>query len=117
MSISGPQSVKGFVVFLQKVLERRDLAFYKSQLYARIAMPWTCLVVVLIALPFGAVTSRRNVFVGVGLCLIMCALFFAAIFACRQLGDTELIHPVLAAWVPVLVFGPLAFSMFDAIHT
>jgi lipopolysaccharide export system permease protein len=60
---------------------------------------------------------NRNVFVGVGLCLIMCAVFFAAAFACRQIGELELVAPVLAAWLPVLLFGPFAFAIFDAIHT
>jgi lipopolysaccharide export system permease protein len=59
----------------------------------------------------------RNIYVGAGLCLIMCAVFFAAVFACRQLGDQEWLTPALAAWLPVLLFGPFAFALFDAIHT
>ena len=47
----------------------------------------------------------------------MCALFFAAIFACKQLGDGEYIAPALAAWQPGLAFGPLTFAWLDAIHT
>jgi len=43
--------------------------------------------------------------------LAMCALFFAAIFASKQLGDTDILSPALAAWLPVLVFGPLAFCL------
>jgi lipopolysaccharide export system permease protein len=49
--------------------------------------------------------------------LLMCGVFFAAVFACKQLGDGEYLSPALAAWGPVLFFGPLAFSLFDAIHT
>ena len=38
----------------------------ETQFHRRLAEPWTCLVAVLIALPFGASTnSRRNVLVGV----------------------------------------------------
>src|SRR5512133_2978520 len=36
-----------------------------TKLYGRLATPWTCLVVVLLATPFGAGSGRRNVFVGV----------------------------------------------------
>ncbi len=61
--------------------------------------------------------TNRNVFIGTGLCLIMCGMFFGAAFACKQLGDGEYLSPALAAWLPVLLFGPLGFAMFDAIHT
>ena len=60
---------------------------------------------------------NRNVFVGAGLCLIVWRVFFAAVFACRQLGELELLAPAVAAWLPVLLFGPFAFALFDAIHT
>jgi lipopolysaccharide export system permease protein len=85
--------------------------------HMRLTRPVLGVLLVILGLSLILRNPNRNVFVGVGLCLIMCALFFAAIFTGRQLGDTELVSPVLAAWVPVLLFGPLAFSMFDAIHT
>ena len=50
-------------------------------------------------------------------CLVLCGVFFATCFLCRQMGDTDLLAPALAAWLPVLFFGPLAFVMLDAVHT
>lgn len=61
--------------------------------------------------------QNRNVFVSAGLCLGVCALFFAASFLFRHLGNYHYLSPALAAWGPVLFFGPLAFVLFDAIHT
>ncbi len=61
--------------------------------------------------------QNRNVFLSTGLCLGLCALFFAALFICRSLGDNEYISPALAAWIPVLIFGPMSFVWFDAVHT
>lgn len=46
-------------------LESRDAAWLLTRLHTRLADPWRCLIVVLIALPFGAASGRRNVFVGV----------------------------------------------------
>jgi len=43
-----------------------------TKLHGRIAAPWTSVVVVLIALPFGAVSGRRNVFVGVASSIVIC---------------------------------------------
>jgi lipopolysaccharide export system permease protein len=61
--------------------------------------------------------QNRNVFISAGLCLIMCALFFGACFSCKHLGDHDYLSPALAAWLPVLFFGPLGFALFDAVHT
>jgi lipopolysaccharide export system permease protein len=85
--------------------------------HMRLTRPVLGLLLVVMGLSLILRDPNRNVFVGVGLCLAVCALFFAAIFACRQLGEMELLTPALAAWGPVLLFGPFAISMFDAIHT
>ena len=61
--------------------------------------------------------QNRNVFLSTGMCLVLCGLFFAAQFTCKSLGDNEYLSPALAAWIPVLIFGPLSLAMFDAVHT
>jgi lipopolysaccharide export system permease protein len=61
--------------------------------------------------------QNRNVFLSAGLCVVLCALFFAAQFVAKSLGDNEYVSPALAAWMPVLIFGPLSLALFDAVHT
>ncbi len=61
--------------------------------------------------------QNRNVFISTGLCLGLCAVFFITIFFCKHLGENESLPPALAAWFPVIFFGPLSFVMFDAVHT
>ena len=61
--------------------------------------------------------QNRNAIVSSGMCLILCGLFFGVQYSCKMLGDNDYISPALAAWVPVLCFGPLAITMFDAVHT
>jgi lipopolysaccharide export system permease protein len=61
--------------------------------------------------------QNRNVFISAGLCLCVCALFFGVTFLCKHLGNHDYLPPALAAWLPVLVFGPVAFVLFDAVHT
>ncbi len=85
--------------------------------HMRLTRPILGVLLVVMGLSLILRDPNRNVFVGVGLCLIMCAVFFAAGFACRQLGEMELVAPAVAAWLPVLFFGPFAFVLFDAIHT
>jgi lipopolysaccharide export system permease protein len=61
--------------------------------------------------------QNRNVFISAGLCLCVCALFFGVTFLCKHLGNHDYLPPALAAWLPVLLFGPIAFVLFDAVHT
>jgi lipopolysaccharide export system permease protein len=85
--------------------------------HMRLTRPILGMILVFMGLSMILTDQNRNVFISVGLCLVLCALFFAAIFAAKQLGDKDILSPALAAWLPVLVFGPLAFVMFDAVHT
>jgi lipopolysaccharide export system permease protein len=85
--------------------------------HMRLTRPILGMILVFMGLSVILTDQNRNVFISVGLCLVLCALFFAAIFASRQLGDSDILSPALAAWLPVLIFGPVAFVMFDAVHT
>ncbi len=85
--------------------------------HMRLTRPILGMILVFMGLSVILTDQNRNVFISAGLCLVLCALFFAAIFASRQLGDSDILSPALAAWLPVLIFGPIAFVMFDAVHT
>ncbi len=83
----------------------KDRAWLYTKLYGRLAAPWTCLVVVLIAVPFGAASARRNVFVGVASSIVICFAFFVLQQVGLALGTGGYLPPWLAAWVPNLVVG------------
>jgi lipopolysaccharide export system permease protein len=85
--------------------------------HMRLTRPILGLVLVFLGLSVILRDQNRNVFISAGMCLALCAFFFAACFACQQLGNNDYLPPALAAWLPVLVFGPLAFVLFDAVHT
>src|SRR5262249_52755607 len=85
--------------------------------HMRLTRPILGLILVFLGLSVILRDQNRHVFISAGLCLGLCAFFFAACFACQQLGNSDVLAPALAAWLPVLFFGPLAFVLFDAIHT
>jgi lipopolysaccharide export system permease protein len=80
-------------------------AMLDTQLHARFAAPWTSLVVVLIAIPFGAPSGRRNVFVGVSFGIVVCLLYYVCQRLGLALGTGGYIPAVLAAWLPNGLFG------------
>jgi lipopolysaccharide export system permease protein len=93
------------------------LASMAVTFHMRLTRPILGLLLVYMGLSVILRDQNRNLFISAGLCLVMCAVFFAAIFTCKHLGDSDYLSPALAAWLPVLGFGPLAFVLFDAIHT
>ena len=83
------------------------LAPFRTHLQYRIALPWTCLVVVCIAAPLGIGYSRRGVLASVAsaVVLVFAMNFLTHLFL--ALGEGDRISPAIAAWTPNLVFAVL----------
>lgn len=86
-------------------LEGLAWARLNTDLHARLAEPWTCLVVVLIALPFGMPAGRRNVFIGVAASIFIAFSFFILLSFSLVLGRGGYLPGVMAAWLPNVVFA------------
>ena len=82
-----------------------DSGWLFTKLHGRLAAPWTCLVVVLIAIPFGAASGRRNLFVGVAGSIFICFAYFVIQQVSLALGSGGHLPAWLAAWLPNLIFG------------
>lgn len=80
-------------------------ALLMTQFHGRIAQPFTCLVVVMVALPFGATSGRRNLFAGVAGSVGICFAYFILQRWGLAFGTGEQLHPVLAAWLPNFIFA------------
>jgi lipopolysaccharide export system permease protein len=76
-----------------------------TQFHSRLATPWTCLVVVLIAIPFGAMTGRRNIFFGVAGSIFIFFVYYVLLQVGLTLGSGGRLPAALAAWLPNLFFG------------
>lgn len=93
------------------------LAGIATVIHMRLTRPILGILLVFMGLSIILQNHQRNIYISAGLCLILCLGFFASGFVCRWLGNNEFLMPALAAWLPVLFFGPLSFVMFDAVHT
>jgi lipopolysaccharide export system permease protein len=80
-------------------------AWLYTKLHERLAEPWTCLVVVLIAIPFGAPSGRRNVFIGVAGAIGIVFVYYVLQQLSVALGLHGSLPPWLAAWTPNLAFA------------
>jgi lipopolysaccharide export system permease protein len=87
------------------------LAPFATHLQYRIALPWTCAVVTLIAGSLGVGYSRRGILSSVAAAIL---LFFAMNFVVHlflALGEGARIPTWAAAWTPNLVFGVIGLIL------
>ena len=101
---------------LHPKLSPSQRAILMTQLQGRIAAPFTCLTVVLIAMPFGARSGRRNVFVGVASSIVICFIYIVFQSVCLALGNGNWLPPVIAAWLPNAAFGTAGIVLISRVR-
>ena len=93
-----------------KNLSDKTRARMKVTLQSRLAMPWTCFIVTMIGIPFGAQTGRKGAFIGIISAIALFFSFYVLINLCSALGKKEILDPIIAGWAPNIVY--LTISIF-----
>ncbi len=88
----------------------RDAAILAK--HVRFADPINNLILLLLALPF-ILSRERNIKASAGLAVLMTGAYFAFIHITRVVG----LPPMLAAFLPIVLFGTVAAVMLDSIKT
>lgn len=79
----------------------------RVSIHARILQPLMDFVLLMLGLPFAVQTRNRNVFLAIGICIVIIATFLGVTIACHWLGATSIFSAAFAAWLPLMLFGPL----------
>lgn len=85
-------------------LSSRTRARFLVDMHVRLAMPWTCLIVILFGIPCGVHTGRKGPFAGIVAALLSFFGFYVLMTICQWLGKEQFIGPFWSAWLPNLVF-------------
>lgn len=94
----------GRFIITRKNLSDKTRARILVDLHARLAMPWTCFVVVLFGIPFGVRTARKGALVGVISALLTFFSFYFLMTFGQWLGKNQLLIPAVSAWMPNVFF-------------
>jgi lipopolysaccharide export system permease protein len=87
----------------------------RVSIHSRILRPFLDITLLFLGLPLVAARDNRNVFMAIGMCMGLVALFLIVSIACERLGANCLIpYPSLAAWAPLMIFVPAAVGMSSA---
>jgi len=88
----------------------RDAAVLAKHI--RFADPINNLVLLLVGLPF-ILSRERNIKASAGLSVLMVGSYFAFVHVCRLID----LPPMLAAFLPIMLFGTIAAVMLDSVKT
>ena len=86
-------------------------------MHLRFTQPLMNIVMLLIGIPFLLTREPKRLVVNMFYCTAISGVVFIATFVIYQMGGSQIPDPMVAAWLPVLLFGPFALVMLDFIHT
>jgi lipopolysaccharide export system permease protein len=83
----------------------------------KLALPATCIIIALFGAPLAVTTPRAGAAVGVAISLGTTVIFLLFVQITKAIGAGGLINPVLAAWIPNVVFLFLGLVLLAKVRT
>jgi len=80
-------------------------------IHGRFVKPLLDMNLLFLGLPLVLARDNRNIFLAIALCLGVVAVFLLTVYACQYLGSAVYLSPHFAAWLPLMIFTPLAVAM------
>lgn len=84
----------------------------RVMVHARILQPILDISLFLIGLSLVVSGRERNIFLSLGPNIILVVFYFLIQMGCHSLGVQGIVSPSQAAWMPILLFAPLAWVAF-----
>jgi Predicted permeases len=85
--------------------------------HSRFSFPLSPIVLLLVGLPFVMDPHSKSFIKGLIFCFLLAVGFYMIHFACIDLGSKGSIPPILAAWLPVTMFGMIGVFAFSRMRT
>jgi len=89
-----------------------DVLDLRIALQSKIAFPLTCMVMVMVGLPFSFSVGKRGALYGVAIGIAIGLAYWGLTGLFEQMGRYEILPPMLSAWGPNLLFGAGGLYLF-----
>ncbi len=110
-------SLRGLADLEREAAKHPGIAPIQVEIASRFTRPLAHLLLLFIGLPFVLGKETKNFFLGAGFAILISgAYYFASLYA-TKLGYQAHIHPLAAAWSPVILFGSLGAGLLDMVRT
>ncbi len=93
---------------------REDRYKFRTEWHVRIAHIFSCLVLVLLALPSAVTFQRRGTMKGIGIAVLLAALMLFLYRVFPALGESGLIQAWISAWIPNVFYIFIACYLFSS---
>ena len=86
-------------------------------IHARVVQPLLDMTLLFLGLPLVVTRENRNVFVAMGICMVVTTAFTLVVSGVQHLGAISywFFTPPLAAWTPLIIFVPLAAWLVEGL--
>lgn len=91
---------------------REDRRKKRTEWHVRIARVFSCLVLVLLAIPSAVTFQRRGTMKGIGIAVMLAALMLFLYRVFPALGESGLMQAWLSAWIPNFLYIGIAVYLF-----
>ena len=102
---------------LAELSATRNRADLRLALHRHITYPLANLLLLLLALPMAVRYERGSRIDRILAAIGLCAGYLLCDLTCQRLGQRDLLHPIVAAWTPTIVFGSLGAVLFGSTKT
>lgn len=92
--------------------ENPENPIFPLRLHSRMAAPLGSVLLLLLGIPFIVRLERQNLFLGVGICLVICSGYYVTQFLCLDACVKGALGPPAAGWLPTALFGALGGGLF-----
>lgn len=90
----------------------------RVDIHARVVQPFLDITLLFLGLPLIVMRESRNVFLTMGLCMLLTTVFMAVVIGMQYVGKCSgPISPAMAAWGPLIIFVPVAVGLADTLST
>jgi len=89
-----------------------DVLDLRIDLYRKVAFPVTCIVMMIVGLPFAFSVGKRGALYGVTIGIAIGLFYWGLLGLFEQMGRYEILPVLLAAWGPNLMFGAGGLYLF-----
>ena len=94
-----------------------DVGSLKVGRMLKIAIPATCVIIMLFGAPLATSTQRGGTALGVGISLATTVIFLMLVQLTQAIGSKGLVPPNLAAWIPGMTFGLIGIVLLARVRT
>ena len=89
-----------------------DIGIYITELYERYTYPFAIILLTLVAVTVASKKSREGTGLKIFIGFILAFVYLFFVIVGRGFMQSNLLHPLISAWIPNIVFGMVGVYMY-----